>query len=108
MHIMHVALGGCMKPPPIRYGLTADTGGHIACVLGAAAGQAACAARHRVTIVTRAFDEPARGDEHGRSRQRVELSGFTFEGRRGHSWDAERCWVEACVQEGRLRVRPVR
>lgn len=71
MHIMHVALGGCMKPPPIRYGITADTGGHIAYVLGAASAQAASAARHRVSIVTRAFDEPTLGAEYARSRQRI-------------------------------------
>lgn len=39
---------------------------------------------------------------------RVELVGFTFEGWRGHSWNAERRWVEARAREGRLSVRPVR
>lgn len=44
-------------------------------------------------------------DEDGR---RVELCGFTFEGWRGHSWEAERRWVGARAAEGRLTVHPVR
>ena len=36
--------------------------------------------------------------------ERVELFGFTFEGWRGHSWDAEREWVLARVREGRLDI----
>ncbi|SMO85781.1 HAD-IIB family hydrolase [Paracoccus laeviglucosivorans] len=55
MRIMHVALGGCLKAPPIEYGVTEDTGGHIAYVLGAAAAQSALPGNF-VEIVTRAFD----------------------------------------------------
>ncbi|MCJ8141245.1 glycosyltransferase [Falsirhodobacter halotolerans] len=54
MHILHVALGGCLKAPPVEYGLSEDTGGHIAYILGAATRQAQRGAR--VDIVTRAFD----------------------------------------------------
>lgn len=40
--------------------------------------------------------------------ERVELCGFTFEGWRGHSWDAERRWVAMRADEGRLTLHPVR
>ena len=40
MYVMHVALAGCLGPPPIRHGLTQDTGGALAYVLGAAEAQA--------------------------------------------------------------------
>ncbi|RJL04843.1 HAD-IIB family hydrolase [Paracoccus aestuarii] len=55
MDIMHIALGGCLKAPPVRFGLTEDTGGHIAYVLGAAMAQAALPQVGGVSIVTRAF-----------------------------------------------------
>ncbi|MFW2586948.1 HAD family hydrolase [Sagittula sp. SSi028] len=61
MHVMHVALGGCLTAPPVRYGLTEDTGGHIAYVLGAAMAQAARPDIDRVSIVTRGFDDPQLG-----------------------------------------------
>ncbi|MDB6452828.1 HAD-IIB family hydrolase [Falsirhodobacter sp. 20TX0035] len=56
MHIMHIALGGCLKAPPVQYGLSEDTGGHIAYVLGAATRQAAQPGVTQVDVVTRAFD----------------------------------------------------
>ncbi|TNH40300.1 HAD-IIB family hydrolase [Paracoccus haeundaensis] len=56
MHILHLALGGCLKAAPVRYGVTEDTGGHIAYVLGAAMAQAALPQVASVDIVTRAFD----------------------------------------------------
>lgn len=62
MRIVHIALGGCLKAPPVAYGLTADTGGHIAYVLGAARAQAARG--DVVEIVTRAFDDPGLGAIH--------------------------------------------
>ena len=39
MRILHIALAGCLKAPPVDYGITEDTGGHIAYVLGAAVAQ---------------------------------------------------------------------
>ncbi|MGU3390833.1 HAD-IIB family hydrolase [Sphingomonas sp. M1A8_2b] len=54
---MSIALGGCLKGPPIEFGLTEDTGGHITYALGAAQ---ALAARHdvdRVEIVTRLIED---------------------------------------------------
>ena len=71
MHIMHVALGGCLKAPPVDFGITQDTGGHIAYILGAAAAQAKRDAAARVTIVTRAFDDPALGAVHALEFERV-------------------------------------
>ncbi|MDH2327071.1 HAD-IIB family hydrolase [Cereibacter sp. SYSU M97828] len=55
MHIMHIALGGCLKAPPVQYGMSEDTGGHIAYVIGAALEQARLGGVSRVDIVTRAF-----------------------------------------------------
>jgi len=71
MHIMHVALGGCLRPPPVRYGITQDTGGHIAYLLGAAHAQVAGSPGTRVTLVTRAFDDPALGSDHALERQEI-------------------------------------
>ena len=71
MHIVHIALGGCLRPPPVRYGLTADTGGHIGYVLGAAAAQAARGDVARVDIVTRGFDAPALGHDYALAEQPV-------------------------------------
>lgn len=64
MYVMHIALGGCIAQPPIRYGLTQDTGGHIAYVLGAAAAQARLPGMSRVDILTRLFHAPALGPDH--------------------------------------------
>ncbi|RZM06033.1 MAG: HAD family hydrolase, partial [Sphingomonas sp.] len=55
MFILHLALGGCLKAPPVDFGITADTGGHIAYVLDAAIAQAEGGAQ--VSIVTRLFHE---------------------------------------------------
>jgi sucrose-phosphate synthase len=71
MRIMHLALGGCLKAPPVDYGLTEDTGGHIAYVLGAAEAQAARSDVTQVSIVTRAFDEPTLGAVYDRPQERL-------------------------------------
>ena len=65
MHIAHVALGGCLTAPPIRFGITGDTGGHIAYLLGAALAQSRRPGVDRVDLVTRAFDDPRLGPAHG-------------------------------------------
>ncbi len=67
MFIIHLALGGCLKAPPIRYGITADTGGHIAYVLDAAVAQAAVTGVDRVSIVTRRFRDPQLPGAHDRA-----------------------------------------
>ncbi len=64
MHIVHLALGGCLAAPPVRYGITADTGGHLAYLLGAALAQSRRPEVARVDLVTRAFDEPTLGPAH--------------------------------------------
>ncbi len=69
---MHVALGGCLGPPPIRFGITADTGGHIAYVLGAAAAQARRPCVRQISIVTRLFDDPRLNADYARPRQRLD------------------------------------
>ncbi len=71
MNVMHIALGGCLKSPPVRYGLTEDTGGHIAYVLGAALAQADEPGIGAVTIVTRRFDDARLGDDYRRPHERV-------------------------------------
>jgi len=53
--ILHLALGGCLKAPPVEFGITADTGGHIAYILDAARHQAMCPGVSQVEIVTRLF-----------------------------------------------------
>lgn len=69
MRIMHLALGGCLKAPPVHYGITEDTGGHIAYVLGAAEAQAARDDVDHVSIVTRRFDDPALGAVHDQPKE---------------------------------------
>ena len=69
MRIVHVALGGLIKAPPVAYGLTEDTGGHIAYVLGAAAAQAARPGA-RVEVVTRRIETP-HGPEYAAPREAV-------------------------------------
>ena len=64
MFILHLALGGCLKAPPISFGLTADTGGHVAYVLDAAVAQARLSSVTKVSVVTRLFDDRQLGPEH--------------------------------------------
>ncbi|WP_394155158.1 HAD-IIB family hydrolase [Loktanella salsilacus] len=71
MNIFHLALGGCLTAPHVKYGLTEDTGGHIAYILGAATAQAARDDVTSVTIVTRAFDDPSLGLDHAKLYQKV-------------------------------------
>ncbi len=67
MFILHLALGGCLKAPPVRYGVTADTGGHIAYVLNAVIAQAALSSVARISVVTRLFDDDQLGSAHSLS-----------------------------------------
>jgi len=71
LFILHLALGGCLRPPPVRFGITADTGGHIAYVLAAATAQAAREDVQQVSIVTRLFDNATLGECHGRQTERI-------------------------------------
>ena len=61
MFVMSIALGGCVKGPPVAYGITEDTGGHITYALGASQALAARDDVTRVEIVTRLIDDAALG-----------------------------------------------
>ncbi|WP_299256903.1 HAD-IIB family hydrolase [uncultured Kushneria sp.] len=56
MHIVHVALQGCLRGSDIEYGITADTGGHIRYLLELVEASEQDPAIKRITLVTRAFD----------------------------------------------------
>ena len=71
LFIMHLALGGCLGVPPIRYGITSDTGGHIAYVLGAAVAQADLRRVEKISLVTRLFDEDDLGEQYTRPQERL-------------------------------------
>ncbi len=71
MIIYHIALGGCMKAPPVDFGITADTGGHIAYILDAARHQALRSDVDEVVIVTRAFDDARLGGAYATEREAV-------------------------------------
>ncbi len=61
---MSLALGGCLKAPPIALGLTADTGGHLTYVWGAAAALAEHDEVTSVEVVTRLIDDPQLGADY--------------------------------------------
>ena len=71
MFILHLALGGCLKSPPVHYGITADTGGHIAYILDAAQAQAANIDVDQVSIVTRLFEGAGLSLDHARPSERL-------------------------------------
>lgn len=56
MHIVHVALQGCLRGSDIEYGITADTGGHIRYLLELVEASEQDPAIERITLVTRAFE----------------------------------------------------
>jgi len=65
LFILHLALGGCLKAPPIDFGITADSGGHLAYVVDAALVQAKLPGVDRVSIVTRLFRSADLPSVHG-------------------------------------------
>ena len=71
MFILHLALGGCLKAPPVHYGITADTGGHIAYILDAALAQADNIDTDQVSIVTRLFEGTGLALDHARPTERL-------------------------------------
>lgn len=71
LFVMHLALGGCLGLPPVRFGITADTGGHIAYVIEAAQAQAALRQVRKVSVVTRLFDDVRLGPEYAMASQRL-------------------------------------
>ena len=72
MHILSLALGGCIKGPPVAFGLTEDTGGHITYLLGAARALADTPGVERVTIVTRLIDDPVLGPDYARETEQID------------------------------------
>lgn len=68
MHIVHIALQGCLRSEPVEYGVTADTGGHIRYVLDLVEALGAIPGM-RQTVVTRGFSEPTLGERYSRSRE---------------------------------------
>lgn len=71
MRVLSVALGGCIKGPPIAFGITEDTGGHITYALGAAQALAERDDVTEVEIVTRLIDDPVLGREYARPFERI-------------------------------------
>lgn len=71
MRILSIALGGCLKAPPIAFGITGDTGGHLTYLWGAAAALADRSDVAAVEIATRLIDDPALGPEYARPREQV-------------------------------------
>ena len=71
MLITSIALGGCLKGPPVEFGVTEDTGGHITYVLGAAMALARRDDVEGVDIVTRLIDEPSLGPAYAAPVERV-------------------------------------
>ena len=61
MEILALALGGCLRGPPVQYGITEDTGGHITYILGAMQALARRPDVDRAEIVTRLIDDPELG-----------------------------------------------
>lgn len=71
MHIVSLALGGCIRSEPVPYGLTEDTGGHIRYILGE---MQALAKRPDVTcaeIITRLFADRALGAIYASPEERL-------------------------------------
>ncbi len=68
---MSIALGGCLKGPPVEFGLTEDTGGHITYVLGAAVALARRSDVDRIEIVTRLIDDRTLGAAYAVPEERI-------------------------------------
>lgn len=71
MHIVSIALGGCLKAEPVRYGITEDTGGHISYILGEMQALAERPDVSQAEIVTRLFDVPDLDPVHSVRYERV-------------------------------------
>ena len=70
-HILHIAIAGCLKAPPIDYGITPDTGGHISYLLGQIFAYAQTRPADHITIATRAFFDPALGQEYAQPVEKI-------------------------------------
>ena len=72
MFILHVALQGCLSAPPVDYGLTADTGGHIRYLLDLVEHASARPEVTRQEVVTRAFEDASLGPRYAVPRERLD------------------------------------
>lgn len=68
---MSIALGGCLKAPPIALGLTEDTGGHLTYLWGAAEALARRSDVTGVELVTRLFRDDNLGAVYARPHETV-------------------------------------
>ena len=71
MRVLHLALGGCLKAPPVAFGVTEDTGGHITYILGLVAALERAEGVTGVEIVTRRFEDAALGAAYARAHERL-------------------------------------
>ncbi len=71
MYIMHIAIAGCLKAPPVMYGLTADTGGHITYLLGLTDALSFHESVSRIDIITRKFDDVTLGESHNDAQEQL-------------------------------------
>lgn len=69
---MSIALGGCLKAPPIQLGLTEDTGGHLTYLWGAAAALSKRSDVTAVEIVTRLIRDADLGPEYAVADERID------------------------------------
>ena len=69
MHILSLALGGCLRGEPVCYGITEDTGGHITYILGEMRALAKRADVRMAEIVTRRFDDETLGTIHAQAEE---------------------------------------
>jgi len=69
LHIVSLALGGCLKGEPVRYGITEDTGGHITYILGEMEALARRGDVEMAEIITRRFDDPRLGAIHAEAEE---------------------------------------
>ena len=71
MHILSIALGGCLRSEPVSYGITEDTGGHITYILGEMEALSRQPQVRCAEIVTRLFDAPELGAIHAQRQERL-------------------------------------
>ena len=69
LHIMSIALGGCLRAEPVQYGITEDTGGHITYILGEMEALARRDDVELAEIVTRRFVDERLGAIHAQSEE---------------------------------------
>ncbi|UZK67823.1 HAD-IIB family hydrolase [Sphingomonas sp. M1-B02] len=69
--VLSIVLGGCLKGPPVEFGISEDTGGHITYALGAAQALSERPDVTHVEIVTRLIDETHFGPAYANPLEQV-------------------------------------